>query len=291
MHRSHAAAIAAGIALATTGVPGAAQTAPSASVALPAFACSSVYVGRVERLDDAGTRYAIGLATRLTARTASGTLALYQGDTRYDVRFENAAIASRRTAGSTATPIVVRFAQPVALDAAVVTELGDPAPRRCDPLFSPWVPQAPETRQIGRIMARLSPPRPGPAPAPQLEDPTLWSSFRSAASIAPAVEPQHQETEAHPSCARPATVATTTHAVEPEYPDEAIARRVTGTAQVLVTLDENSRIVDATIGRSSGFKPLDDSARAAAQGAEFRTATFRCRPVAGTFWFVIEFRD
>jgi TonB family protein len=82
--------------------------------------------------------------------------------------------------------------------------------------------------------------------------------------------------------------AVTLHAVEPDTPYEAMNARITGTVHVLVSLDADSRVTDATIVKSPSVI-LNASSLAAARRSTYRTAIHDCKPVPTQYIFSIEY--
>ncbi len=96
------------------------------------------------------------------------------------------------------------------------------------------------------------------------------------------------QTPAPPACAAPnvdAGVVTTVPAVTPPA---AIASGIGGEVVVLVSLDENSKIVSAFIAQSPSAL-LNNAALAAATHTVFRTRVENCKPVAGRYRFLVFF--
>lgn len=88
------------------------------------------------------------------------------------------------------------------------------------------------------------------------------------------------------ACAVPNQPARTLNAVRAETPAE--ARDISGTVIVTVTLDETSRIVSALIAKSPSAL-LNRAALDAARASTFQTQTQNCRPVGGTYDFIVQF--
>ncbi|HEX3466253.1 MAG TPA: energy transducer TonB [Candidatus Elarobacter sp.] len=95
------------------------------------------------------------------------------------------------------------------------------------------------------------------------------------------------ETPIAPNCAQRNVPATTLHAVEPEYPAEAIAKRARGMVTVRLVLDDRSRVLWADIDKSAD-PTLNDASVIAARDSTFRTAIVNCRPVAAVYFFGVE---
>jgi hypothetical protein len=82
--------------------------------------------------------------------------------------------------------------------------------------------------------------------------------------------------------------ATTLRAVEPDTPIQALNANISGTVQVLVSLDADSRVSGATIQKSSSVV-LNDAALASARHSTYRTALHDCKPVPSQYIFAVEF--
>ncbi len=248
-----------------------AQTAPAASAspgpaatATPAWCPLST---RVSELDATHTRFAVSFTSFDTGR-ASGIVALWAGDRRYDVPFHNVVAPDTRDRTTASTAIVVRFPAPTTLDGAVVTSIEDDgALRPCDPWYAPWVANMP----IG----------------PDLRTPAdrrAKEQFLTAARAAVAVDAPGAIADAKP-CTTPDQPGRTVFAPEPVKP----AFTGTGLAVVLVLIDPSDRIVNVRLERSSGDARLDATALTTARDSEFRGQLFRCRHVMGSYIFTVQF--
>jgi outer membrane biosynthesis protein TonB len=114
------------------------------------------------------------------------------------------------------------------------------------------------------------------------------ASAAPASTAAAAPTPTPRPTATPLSCARPQVPATTVRALEPETPAMAAQQGVSGTVNVVVSLDAQSRIV-ATRIQSSPSALLNGAALAAARGSQFRTEVKNCEPVAADYLFSVEF--
>jgi TonB family protein len=112
----------------------------------------------------------------------------------------------------------------------------------------------------------------------------------SAATAAPAPPPTDPPTKP-PSCANPNVEATTTNAVAPDTPPIAQQQGITGTVNVLINLDANSKIVGTPTVQSSPSQLLNAAAIKAAEESTFRTEIKNCEPVAATYIFSVEFNN
>jgi outer membrane biosynthesis protein TonB len=117
--------------------------------------------------------------------------------------------------------------------------------------------------------------------------PVAVSTFAATpVPLAPAASPQATPTPL--SCSRPDVAAATLHAVEPDTPALAVQQGISGTVDVIVSLDAQSRVV-ATRIQSSPSAVLNPAAIAAARGSRFRTEVKDCVPVAADYIFSVEF--
>jgi hypothetical protein len=244
-------------------VPSATKTASPAPAALTYCPLST----SVRELDDTRTRYAVSFRALETGR-ASGTVALWAGNRRYDVPFLDVVALDSRDRISPETSFVVRFAEPTTLDGAVVTAIDEGgALHPCDPWFAPWVP--------------------GPRSGPDLRTPeerTAEDRFlaRARASVAIDAPPAVADPV---TCTAPTRPGRTVYAVSPNSPSPILS----GVSVVMVLLDPSDKIADVRIERSSGHRSLDIVALSAARGSEFRGQIFRCRHVMGGYLFSIQF--
>jgi TonB family protein len=90
------------------------------------------------------------------------------------------------------------------------------------------------------------------------------------------------------ACARPNVDAGTLHVVPPVMPAIAEQQGITGTVQVIVTLDEASHLTGARVQSSPGAF-FNAAAIAAARHAAFQAPVRDCRPQGGSFVFSVEF--
>ena len=91
-----------------------------------------------------------------------------------------------------------------------------------------------------------------------------------------------------PACATPNVPATTLHAVEPDYPEEAYIAKAKGVVEVRLVLDDRSRVLWSDVLRS--LSPLlTQSAVRAARDSAFRTAVVGCRPVPAEYIFTVDY--
>jgi TonB family protein len=247
------------------GTAGAAVPAPAPSSAMPGWC--NVTVGVVTAPGPA--TYAFGLTTPARSGRASGTLSIFTGTGRYDVRFTDVVVPHVLGDGNdhSATPIVVRFDKPVLVQAAVVTALNAPVPVACKPFYSPY------SRHGSVGWTRIEP----------------VAAFEQRAGAAPAVRAAVPVPYAPAICAEPYSLPTTMRAFEPQIPDVAFTNKWTGSTTVLVTVDVNGRAADAEMDTSSGHPELDAIAVDAARRSLFKPGTFDCAAVVGTYRFVVAF--
>lgn len=242
----------------------------------------SLFVGRVVKLDDAGTRYAIALFTHSGTDRFSGTIGLYSGEERYDVHFDGATAVDPREP-AVPTPLVVRFDQAAVIEGAAVTAIDGTT---CVPVAEPWRPGAPVTGRIGSLIFGRRQPAPLAA-VPSNPDASSWSRFLAAAAAAPLLSVAPPVAEEPVACSRPAVAATTEYAAGGR--DAANAVRTSGQADVLVTIGRGGVVQSARIERPSGSAAIDSAALDAAGASRFRPAIFRCRPYGGSYIFSVLF--
>lgn len=90
------------------------------------------------------------------------------------------------------------------------------------------------------------------------------------------------------TCARPNVPASTIRASEPDTPPLAAQQGISGTVQVLVSLDTDGKVTSARV-QSSPSAILNDAAIAAAQRSQFTPEIRNCRPIAAGYIFSVEF--
>ena len=90
------------------------------------------------------------------------------------------------------------------------------------------------------------------------------------------------------SCARPNVAATTLRAAPPDMPTMAQQQGITGTVQVVVSLDTQSRVVGTRV-QSSPSVLLNQAALSSARESQFRTEIRNCEPVAADYIFTVDF--
>ena len=252
----------------------------------PAAALCSAFVGRVDAFDATNTRYAAALFTHDGTHAVSGTLALYHGDDRYDVRFESATAADPRERDATPSPIVVHFDTPVDVEAALVvtSESTGCAPRE------PWRRNfLYVTGQIGAVSvgggrrAPLGPPLSNPAEA-------IWVRFHAAAANAAQLTSEPVVREPHVDCARPNVPATTAFVAEPTQLESSFAHYGGGRVDILVTLDATGAVVKTRVEQGSGSIDIDRGALDDAAASKFRAGSFHCRSYGGSYIFTAYLR-
>ena len=89
-------------------------------------------------------------------------------------------------------------------------------------------------------------------------------------------------------CTSPNTAARVIRAAMPQLPAMAQQQGIQGKVEVVVSLDEQSRVVGTKI-RSSPSAVLNYSALTAARNSTYRAATVHCVPVAGDYVFTVTY--
>ncbi len=90
------------------------------------------------------------------------------------------------------------------------------------------------------------------------------------------------------SCARPNVPATTIRATEPDTPPMASQQGISGTVQVVVSLDAGSHVTGTRV-QSSPSVILNQAALSAARSSTFQTEVRDCKPIAADYIFSVEF--
>jgi TonB family protein len=111
------------------------------------------------------------------------------------------------------------------------------------------------------------------------------NQYRTMKSLASVIRAPEVPKKADP-CQSDAKVL---HAVFPEEPRSAQEQGISGDVAVMITLDETSKIVSATIQKSPSSL-LNQAALNAALESTFQTRVVDCKPVGGTFTYVLSFQ-
>jgi TonB family protein len=93
---------------------------------------------------------------------------------------------------------------------------------------------------------------------------------------------------AAPACTHPNVAASTIEAASVDTPALAEQNGISGVVEVIVRLDEHSRIVSARVARTPS-PLLNDAALRAARTSRFRTEVRDCQPVAAEYVFSVDF--
>jgi TonB family protein len=123
---------------------------------------------------------------------------------------------------------------------------------------------------------------------PQGQGTAAPSTAAPAPPAPPTQAPTPKPTPTPQSCARPNVAATTIRAVEPDTPAMAQQQGISGTVQVIVSLDEQSHILSTSIG-SSPSAVLNQAALSAARQSTFQTEIRDCKPIAAKYLFSVDF--
>jgi hypothetical protein len=244
------------------------QPVPVASAPAPAASplAESCFVTPIVAPNAPGTLVALFVSAFTTAGSiikGSGIFSLYAGATRYDIPFRDFVVEDRDGDRTIPTLVVVKFPRPTTITSAIVSFA--PATSTVCSYFSvPWRRGDEEiVSDPGRVKR------------------TWWSTVVRAASRTDAPvgvdDPR--------PCGEPDRPPRTVRADEPEMPYPP----ADGEAVVLVLLDEKNDIIGVTIDKSSGFPQLDSAAADSALLSKFEGETFRCRPAAGIYKFIVTF--
>lgn len=246
---------------------------PASSQPSPAATDQALCLALLENLTpldpapgDVATTYAMSLSSLNDAPgVASGTVALFTGDQRYEVPFKGATVRGDLQKDVAATPIVVRFPRPIHVSRAYVSSLVAPSGGPCSPLSTPasWKIEA--------------------------ETPAHIAFMQAARALHPAAAPAGVHAEPA-QCAGPDRDAATKVAVAPAVPSMASQQGATGTAQIAVILTDDARVVGVKVFRSSGNWLLDDAALAGALKSSYQTEIRNCLAIGGIYIYRAEFQ-
>ena len=90
------------------------------------------------------------------------------------------------------------------------------------------------------------------------------------------------------TCDDPFAAALVVNAVSPDVPPLAVQEGVSGIVRILIKLDPDGRVTSAVVTKSASSL-LSPAALSSARRSQYRPATFRCRPIASEYTFVVEF--
>ncbi|MGD1067605.1 MAG: hypothetical protein ABR975_12380, partial [Vulcanimicrobiaceae bacterium] len=164
------------------------RTARAAAAMTSADLCP-VFVGRIDNLDGIGTRYAIGLVKYGAPGSASGSVALYSNDLRFEVPFKDIRTVDPTDPHAKPQPLVIRFTRPVTIDSAVVDALGAPV-KACTTPYQPWTKNG-LAPVIGHELAARRGVSVDPgvtAPNDVFHEDALWKTFDADATRATAID-------------------------------------------------------------------------------------------------------
>ncbi|HEY4395370.1 MAG TPA: energy transducer TonB [Polyangia bacterium] len=156
---------------------------------------------------------------------------------------------------------------------------------------APAAPAAP-VKVVGLSLESTS--EAGEGPAFAVGDTLAGTTAAAAALHRPATgEPPAGPNRVARGVPRPGSVLTPPrrlHEVKPHYPDARRAAGVEADVLLVVSLDDDGRVLSVTVGRGSGDAAFDESARAAAREERFSPALRDGVPVPTTFTFTTHFR-
>ncbi len=166
-----------------------------------------------------------------------------------------------------------------------------PAPLRAD--TNP--PEPPRPTQTAATVP--PPPRPKPAPRPTKPAASLGQTVVPAAvpteTTAPAASGTPTEiATATPAPADPVQISTTRFRdrAPPPYPPQALRDEIEGVVRLKLLVSPAGRVLDASVLKSSGHRPLDQAAVTAAQGWTLYPAEKDGQPVPGWAEVDVPFR-
>jgi TonB family protein len=92
------------------------------------------------------------------------------------------------------------------------------------------------------------------------------------------------------NCAQPFRSAAVKTAVPPEYSEDSALHGAHGTSQVLVRINADGSLAEATLFQSSGEFVLDEATLKAARETTYQSAVAYCQPVPGSYLFKSTFQ-
>lgn len=128
----------------------------------------------------------------------------------------------------------------------------------------------------------VAPPPPFiPPPEVQIQQPPPQNTIAAVSNIKPEnpVMPQPQPQPAKPAeSVRVPAVVDARACQKPEYPRKSVRNEEQGTVTLQFLIGLDGRVVDSRIEKSSGFKDLDNAARAALSLCKFKPGTVDGKP-------------
>lgn len=206
---------------------------------------------------------------------ATGTIAVYQGNTRYSIPFTGAIAADQRNTSVLPTPIVVHFDSAAKVDSGYVAALdGTPCL-----IHNPFV----------RNGLEMYHPMYGPPLRTRIypDWTKAWNAFLELAALAPPVSPSASETVDAPACAKPYVMAYTAHAFAPETPPENF---FSGPVAIKLAVGTDGGLLALRVELSSRFPRYDAAAVDAVERSRFAPEIYRCAPVTGDYIFYVVFQ-
>ena len=130
--------------------------------------------------------------------------------------------------------------------------------------------------------ATPQPPKSAPLPqVPAVEMPVVVAPQANAVTVAPSA-PLAPATPAAPSVraepVRTAAVVNSAHCEKPEYPSASRRMEEEGTVHLRFLVGVDGKVIQSEIEKSSGYKRLDEAARAGLARCQFRPATVDGKP-------------
>lgn len=116
----------------------------------------------------------------------------------------------------------------------------------------------------------------------------ILAAFVVAATVFGITTAAMAQTES--TCTRPDSPARVLTVARPEFPTDAMMSGTTGTVQVRIELDEQSKIVGKPIAISGPFE-LRAASIVSAKNSTFQTQIVNCVPVKSTYRFAVSFSN
>jgi periplasmic protein TonB len=203
--------------------------------------------------------------------------------------------AQARASGRRLAGIIITIALHIALVYALMHGLARKMVNIVAPTLETKIVEdtkAPQAAPPPPAAPKVAPPPPPAIPLPQVNieppperPPAIPVAPAPPAATASAPAPAAEPAPAAPARTAPSVVASSCE--KPDYPPASRRANETGTVRLSFLVDANGKVIDAKVERSSGFRRLDDAARAALGLCRFRPATLDGAPVQA--WASIEY--
>ncbi len=125
-----------------------------------------------------------------------------------------------------------------------------------------------------------TPPPPANTPLPQAPVPPVpvQAPSANAVAVAPSAPPAVSVPTARTEPVRTAAVVNAAHCEKPDYPSASRRMEEEGTVHLRFLVGADGKVIQSEVEKSSGYKRLDEAARAGLARCQFRAATVDGKP-------------